>query len=142
MEAGPARLVDALSAEEQQLAYVVERVTFPAPMLDGVLLDPLATASHGHVGEADDVKRVDHHRHPGQRRRRPGDAVGAGDGAAVALMRVDRHDLHVGQPGRRRGGHPSSQVLGVAAFEDVEDLPGAHVDHRGHEPATPPPMGW
>lgn len=52
VQSRPADVVDPLGAEEQQLAAVVERVTLPAAVLEGGLLDALAAAGHRLVGEA------------------------------------------------------------------------------------------
>src|SRR5690606_6404390 len=105
VEALPAGFVDAFGAEEQQLADVIERITLPAPMLEGLLLDPLAAGGHGGVAEPDDVERVHDDGRVGEGTG-PAGGVGVHHGGAVALVGVDRHDLDLVEPPRRHVGHP------------------------------------
>ena len=112
VDACPAGFVDPLGAEEQQLADVVERVALPAAVLEGLLLDPVAAAGDGLVGEAHDVERVDHDGHLGQRAGPAGDGIGVEHRGPVALVGVDGHDLDHRQPRRGHRGHPRPQMAG------------------------------
>jgi hypothetical protein len=66
VEAVPALFVEVLGAH-QQLADPVERIAFPATVLEGGLLDALAALPHSLPGEAKDVKRIDHDHHTASR---------------------------------------------------------------------------
>ena len=67
--------------------------------------------------------------------------VGAGacDAAAVALVGVTAHDLDACEPFCGLLFEPSAQPGGVAAVEDVDDLPGGGVDRGAHAAAARQP---
>ncbi len=91
MESFPALFVEVLGAHQQQLADPVERVAFPAAMLQRCLLNALAALRHSGVGETNDVERIDHDRHVGKQ-------LEPGDRRSVALVRIDRHHADLTNP--------------------------------------------
>jgi hypothetical protein len=85
------------------------------------------------VGEAHDVEPVDHYGDLAEH-------VGVGDGGAVALVRIDRHDLDACHPVGGLLGEPSLQSRCVATIADVNDLTGGDIDRRRDEPTTAMPL--
>ena len=63
------------------------------------------------------MKRIDNNSHVGER-----GALRA-DRGAVALVRIDRHDLDLREPAGVLYRHPRLEMFGVTAFEHVNDLP-------------------
>ena len=132
MQASPARLGESFGGHQQRLADAVEGIALPAPMSQCLLLHALADPGEVVVGEAHDVERIGHHLGMAKGRG-PAVHVRLSQRMAVALMRIDRHHLHAGQPCPIHGGHPSPQISGIPAREHVHQLAPVDVDHSGHE---------
>jgi hypothetical protein len=132
MEALPAFLVEAFGSHENDPADPVERIGFPAPMAEGVVLDPAADLVDAPVGQGDDVEAV---RHQG----RVGDT--GGEGVPVSSERVDRGHRDLIPPRLGSPLEPVGHDFPGAALDNVHQAAPVNVDHPGHIGGVPPGAG-
>ena len=116
-----AAFIEALGAGQQELADPVERIDFPAPVSERLVLDPSAHLVDAAVGDAHDMERI---------RDADGMVEVSSDASPVALGEVGGDHLDGLEPQRVLGGAPSPQVGGCVALH--------HVDHLGWSRSTSP----